>query len=38
MVNEEEVHENFLINNFQGDTKYSLNYINSIFFSNFDVT
>lgn len=26
-------HEFYLINNFHGDTKYSLNYINSIYFS-----
>ncbi len=33
-IEEEEVHSNFLVKNFQGDTKYTLNYINSIYLSN----
>jgi hypothetical protein len=34
-MEEEEVHSNFLVKNFQGDTKYTLNYINSIYLSKF---
>ncbi len=33
-MEEEEVHSSFLVKNFQGDTKYTLNYINSIYLSN----
>lgn len=33
VVAEEDPHQKFLVNNFQGDTKYYLNNLNSIFFS-----
>lgn len=35
MAAEEDAHQKFLVNNFQGDTKYYLNNLNSIFFSTF---